>query len=129
MSLVEHARTELKACGQYDEDAEFAEALIKAVEAFASYGHSGGSAGVGVHMLHDLLQFKPLSPLTNDPDEWLHIEEDLAGDAITWQNRRQPDAFSTDGGKTYYCLDDPENWIDGRQKPRDEWKTHISKSK
>lgn len=46
MSLVEHARRELELCGQYAEDPEYSESLIRAVEAFTSFGHSGGSAAV-----------------------------------------------------------------------------------
>ena len=36
MSLAEHARRELDLCGQYAEDPEYSESIIKAVEAFAS---------------------------------------------------------------------------------------------
>ena len=104
MSLVEHARRELRLCGQTAEDPEYAESIVKAVESFASYGHSGGSAMVGIEQLHTLLKFGTLSPLTADPAEWLDRSE--MSSAPLWQSSRNPGAFSEDGGKTYYLLDD-----------------------
>jgi hypothetical protein len=91
-------------CGQYAEDPEYSESIIKAVEAFASYGHSGGSAMVAREQLHALLGFKPLSPLTSDPAEWEDRSE-ISGTPL-WQNKRDPAMFSTDGGKTHYSLDE-----------------------
>lgn len=95
MSLVDHAKRELALAGNDD---EFNNCIIKAVDAFASYGHSGGSASVGIHILHDLLQFKNLTPLTDNPVEWNEV-----GTGI-WQSNRNSEAFSKDGGKTYYLL-------------------------
>lgn len=103
MSLAEHARRELELCGQYAEDPAYSESIIKAVEAFASYGHSGSSAMVAREQLHALLGFKPLSPLTSDPAEWFDHGE-CSGTPL-WQNRRDSAVFSTDGGKTWYTLD------------------------
>lgn len=106
MSLVEHAKCELALAGN---DEDFNNSIIKAVEAFSEYGHSGGSASVAIPMLYDLLQFKNLTPLTNDPNEWNHIEEAVAGvSGGTWQSRRNPAAFSDDGGKTYYILSEQD---------------------
>lgn len=109
-NLVTHARAELERIGQFKEDPEFAESIVGAVAAFAAYGHSGGSAGAGIAMLHELLQFKPLGPLTDDPDEWQHVgaqePRTPTGTGEVWQSRRRSDAFSEDGGKTYYLVDD-----------------------
>ena len=99
MSLAEHARRELVLSGQYAEDPAYSESIIKAVEAFASYGHSGGSAGIAREQLHALLAYKTLSPLTSDPAEWIDQSE-VSGSPL-WQNRRDPSVFSTDGGKTW----------------------------
>jgi len=104
VSLVEHARRELELCGQYAEDPAYSESIIKAVEAFASYGHSGGSAMIAREQLYALLRFKTLSPLTSDPGEW-EDRSAISGTPL-WQNRRGPAAFSTDGGRTWYTLDD-----------------------
>ena len=103
MSLAEHARRELELCGQYAEDPEYSESIIKAVEAFASYGHSGGSAMIAREQFHALLAFKTLSPLTSDPAEWTDQSE--SSGYPLWQNKRDPAVFSADGGKTWYSLD------------------------
>lgn len=41
-------------------------------------------------------------PITDDPDEWELYHEDLLGG--TWQNKNDLDAFSRDGGATYYLI-------------------------
>ncbi len=101
-NLVEHAKRELDLIG--DDGDGFNQAIIAAVRGFSSYGHSGGSAAVGVSMVTELLQFHNLSPLTNNPKEWFYHTEDVAGPGGVWQNARRGEAFSTDGGKTYYLL-------------------------
>ncbi len=96
MSLAEHARQELGRAGWFDgDDRQSGEAILAAVEAFARGGWSGGSAPYGVAIVTALLQYKPLSPLTDDPAEWIDHGDKL------WQSSRRPDAFSEDGGKTY----------------------------
>ena len=97
--LVTHAKRELALAGN---DEDFNQTLIEAVRAFASYGHSGGSASVAIPMLNDLLQFKNLTPLTSDPNEWNNVSD--ASGYEMWQSQRNSEAFSTDGGKTYYLL-------------------------
>lgn len=100
-NLVAHARFELKAIG---EEPEVIEGYLKVVQAFADMRHSGGSAMVAVPIITDLLSFKNLSPLTSDPTEWVDVGYD---GHVLWQNNRRCDAFSKDGGKTYYLLDSP----------------------
>ena len=49
-----------------------------------------------------LMRYEPLTPLTDDPAEWwLHAGDGTAGHPDLWQSRRDPAAFSNDGGKTY----------------------------
>jgi hypothetical protein len=68
-------------------------------------GHSGGSASVAIPTINALLQFKNLRPLTNDPKEWVHHGEEIWGEkGGIWQNERNAEAFSKDGGKTYYLI-------------------------
>lgn len=109
-NLVQHARRELELCGQTAEDPAFSESIIRAVEGFASYpGHSGGSASVARDMLHALLAFQALSPLTDDPAEWTDRSE-MSG-SLWWQNVRDSRAMSHDGGKTYWLVDDESKAI------------------
>lgn len=98
-NLVNHAARELELAG-VEEDVR--PIIIKAIEAFASYGHSGGSASVVIPMIGDLLQFRNLAPLTNNSYEWNDVS-DFSGTPV-WQNNRNSEAFSEDGGKTYYLL-------------------------
>ncbi len=100
-NLVDHARRELELIR---EGPEFIEGYLKVIEAFAEVGHSGGSAAVAIPVINELLQFKNLSPLTDDPDEWMKIS-----DEDCWQCRRNPEAFSNDSGKTYYLLSEGGN--------------------
>lgn len=106
-NLVDHAKRELALAGNDD---DFNQSIIKAVEAFSSFGHSGGSASVAIPMLNDLLNFRNLTPLTDDPDEWNHVSEDVWGEAGgVWQNQRNSEAFSNDGGTTYYLLSESKD--------------------
>lgn len=101
MSLVEHARRELELLG---EDEWMKEGMLKTIAAFAEMGHSGGSASIAIPMLNDLLQHKNLTPLTNDPAEWIDQSSLTADGNHLWQSNRNYEAFSLDGGKTYYLL-------------------------
>lgn len=115
-NLVDHARRELELIG---EDRETIDGYLKVVQAFADMGHSGGSASVAIPVLNELLQFKNLRALTNDPAEWMYHGPDM-GDV--WQNIRNGEAFSNDGGKTYYLLS--EGGHDGNRKPLHESEDH-----
>jgi hypothetical protein len=110
-NLVSHARYELELIG---EDPEFIKSYLVVIQAFADQGHSGGSASVAIPTINALLQFQPLSPLTDDPSEWNHVSEEVWGaEGGIWQSRRNFEAFSNDEGKSYYLLSesgiDPKN--------------------
>lgn len=101
-NLYRHAKRELERIG---EDPEFIEAYLDIITKFAIQGHSGGSASVFIPTLNKLLNFKPLTPLTNDPEEWMCISgATSAHPGGLWQNRRDSEAFSENGGNTYYLI-------------------------
>ena len=103
-NLVTHARRELELIG---EDPEFVAGYLEVISAFAKMGHSGGSASVAIPVINSLLQYKNLSPLTDNPDEWMHLtEEEWPDPEACWQNIRNSECFSRDGGKTYTSLKD-----------------------
>jgi len=110
-NLVSHAEFELRRAGLFDKDSDYggmiAEGIMKIVQVFSDEGHSGCSASMTVSILENLLRFKPLTPLTSDPEEWMEIGEDMRFEKLVpvWQNRRQSSCFSNDGGKTYYDID------------------------
>lgn len=121
-NLVVYARRELELIG---EDEDVIEWYLTVIQAFSDHGHSGESAFVTTNVIHDLLRYKPLSSLTNDPDEWQFITEDVWGIADgVWQSRRDGEAFSNDGGKTYYLLSEG-----GNDKNREPLHTSITKEK
>lgn len=101
-NLVIHATREMKLLGVED---DVQEAVLKIVRIFADMGHSGSSAMFVIPMINDLLSFRNLSDLTNDPKEWMHISEEQWGSpGGIWQSMRNSEAFSNDSGNTYYLL-------------------------
>jgi hypothetical protein len=104
-NLVDHARYELTKAGLLAKDSDYdgmlGEAALELVEKFANQGHSGTSAHMTIDIVSRLMRYEPLTPLTDDPAEWMHVSDDMAGRPDLWQSRREPSAFSNDGGKTY----------------------------
>lgn len=101
-NLYKHAKRELELLG---EESAVVEGYLEMIKIFAKMGHSGASAFIFIHTLSDLMQFKNLTELTDDPDEWIHVGEEVWGKAPgIWQSSRNSEAFSNDGGKTYYLL-------------------------
>lgn len=119
-NFVTHARRELTALG---EDQETIAGYLKVMQAYSEMGHSGGSHSVAVSVIYELLQFNNLTPLTNNPEEWFYHGEDVWGsEGGVWQNIRNGEAFSHDGGKTYYLLSEGGN--DRNRKPLHEAKQY-----
>lgn len=110
-NLVQHAKRELKATG---EGPDIVKPTLEIISIFSQMGHSDMSAAIYIQMLDQLLNFKNLTPLTNDPEEWVHHGEDVwDSEGGFWQNRRNGEAFSNDGGETYYLLSEGR---DGRDE-------------
>lgn len=110
-NLVEHAKAELKRAGyapDMEDDMErvIYQSTIKIVEAFSQCGHSGMSAMIHTDMIRRLLSFEPLGTITNDPDEWMEISEEMMGEPGVYQNRRDGRMFSEDAGLTYHNVDE-----------------------
>lgn len=101
-NLVDHARRELAVLG---EEPHTVEGYINVIRAFADMGHSGGSAMVAIPVIGKLLRFENLTPLTDDPDDWVEVGCGM------WQNRRCGRMFSQDGGVSYTDVDDPNKVV------------------
>lgn len=97
VSLVEHARRELVLIG---EDPDVMEALVGVIARFAALVDSGAALFMLVPRLTDLLNFRNLAPLTDDPAEWSNRSAE-SGYPL-WQSVRNPAVFSEDGGHTHY---------------------------
>lgn len=126
MGLVDHARRELELAGQTAEDPAYAAALVASVAAFASYGHSGGSAAVAIEQLNTLLRRRTLTPLTTDPDEWVDRSHENGGEPL-WQNLRDSAAMSRDGGQNWYYVDERGEPADGGA-PGNTLRGHIQRA-
>jgi hypothetical protein len=99
--LVNHAERELNILG---EDPETIKGYLKVIQAFSDMGHSGASASIAIPTINELLNFKNLCSLTDDPDEWIQVKGEEEDEPGVWQSKRNPEAFSPDGGKNYYLL-------------------------
>lgn len=95
--LVEHAKRELELL---DTENWFSDMLQACVYAFDNSGHGANSRQFSLPVLMELLSGNPLSPLTDDPNEWIKTSDEV------WQNIRQSAAVSEDGGKTYILLNE-----------------------
>ena len=84
--LLEHAKSELKIAGYdidtpdkeiFETDEDYANACAKnaykMLEVFANEGHSGFSAQATLQLFNRLAEWKNLTPLTNNPDEWQDV--------------------------------------------------------
>ena len=114
MSLKEHAENEMRLAGLYDSDSDYGgmipEAVMALVQAHREQGHSGGSHWLTLEIFNKVINYKTLTPINSDPNTWMEV-----GTGV-WQSNRSPGFFSTDGGKTFYDLDDPEkkNWPENK---------------
>lgn len=108
--FVTWAERELHYAGLFDKDADYggmlAEQVLKLCKTFSNGGHSGFTAYATLEIFTQLATWRALTPLTDSSNEWMHIEESMAGNATTWQSLRQPSCFSTDGGRTFYNIDE-----------------------
>ena len=82
----------------------------KICKLFCSQGHSGMSAEFVIELVYKLLKGETLSPLTNNPEEWLDVSY-YSGEQM-YQSKRKFSCFSDDNLETYYDIDEDcnRNW-------------------
>jgi hypothetical protein len=111
--LVTHAISELNRAGLFDADSDYegmlGEAALDIVRVFAAQGHSGYSAALTISIVSKLMRYDILTPLTFEEDEWNDVSISFGGPM--WQNRRRSTTFSTDGGLTYYDIEDENRTV------------------
>jgi len=103
MNLLDKAKYELDLIGLKEDGDEFdvrmREHLLKMVEVFCLEGHSGASASYAIHTLENLLNHKPLSPLTGEDEEWDDVSK-MSGYEL-YQNKRYSAVFKEGDGEAY----------------------------
>lgn len=123
--LVVHAQCELTLAGLFDEDSDYGgnvgEVVLDLVKTISGRGLSGSGHCMVMEIFNQVGNFKTLTLISDDPDEWMRVNPYDEEEGL-WQNRRQSSVFSTDGGKTYYDIDEP--WI-GSEQPVHKSKDHA----
>lgn len=109
-NLTDYAQKELERAGLFDKDSDYGgmlgEAVLALIELFAKQDHSGFSAGLTRELFNKLSSFKPLTEITDDPDEWISVTDCGDKNKPIWQSSRSPSLFSNDEGKTYWDIDE-----------------------
>lgn len=114
MSIMSHAKREMKIAGLFDVDSDYGgmtgHAVMRAVEVWSKEGHSGYSHALALRVFSKVVNLERLSPLTSWPEEWIEV-----CDGELWQSARESEAFSFDGGKTYYLLSETQDIVGCRK--------------
>lgn len=99
MDLLEFAEQELDRYFEKDDnyDQAMRKNVMDVIELLASQGHSGFTGPLVMRFIERLWNYKPLSPLTGEDDEWLEKDPETG----TRQNRRCPEVFQNSNGKVY----------------------------
>jgi len=101
-NLAKFAEDELRRAGQFDNSGDFyggmmGPAVLKLVETFSAEGHSGMSASIARQLFHKLSDWKPLTPLTGEENEWNDVGNNML------QNARCSAVFkNVSTGKAYF---------------------------
>ncbi len=75
-NLLKHAKSELEFAGYFNGDGinkAMAEDILQLIEVFSEQGHSGFSASHALSIFKLLADFKPISPLSGNDDEWTEV--------------------------------------------------------
>ena len=99
-NLLSYAEDELNRIGMTEDspdemNVEMRKHIVHMVKEFSDEGHTGFSGRYALNILTKLLEFKPLTPLTGEDDEW-----NLVGDGH-WQNKRCSSVFKGVDGSCY----------------------------
>jgi hypothetical protein len=106
-NVQNHLDRELDILRKYNEKPvilEFEKPIREIVDIFSKQGHSGFSATyyskILTNALTNILDFKALSPLTGEDDEWSDISREMSREKL-FQNVRNTAVFKEDG-KSHY---------------------------
>ena len=111
-NILDHAKDELNRIGMTEDSPDEMNVMMRKhilhmMNEFAEEGHSGFSASYAISILTKLMDFKPLSPLTDEDDEWNDVSN--YGESPSWQNKRRSSVFKNADG-TCYDIDGKVFW-------------------
>lgn len=105
--MYKHAYNELKLSGLLEEDSDYNGSLgkeaLNIVKMIANAGHSGVSLNELIYLLSRLTQFKPLTNLEGNSDEWNNVFATETDGVSLLQNKRCPSVFKNPN--TNECFD------------------------
>ena len=108
MSLYEFAKSELSKL-EIDTDDKMQpiihDCILESIEAFSKPDHSGTSAAYTADLLLRLLNWKPITSLTGNDDEWNDIRS-YGEPSTSWQNKRCSSVFKDEDGTAWYLASD-----------------------
>lgn len=104
--LIAHAYRELDLAHLFDDGMDLGACVLKMIEILARHKITDPTMrDLALKTFWDLAHERPLTGLTNTPEEWQDISHQ-AGRSL-WRNIRDKDAFSEDGGHTFYRIETP----------------------
>jgi hypothetical protein len=121
--LVEHARRELERAQM---DPKVKEDYLKILRLVSRINRSGIPPVFNITTLFRLLHRQNLTPLTDAPEEWMLVRPDI-WEIEQWQNCRNDDAWSYDGGKTYWLMSESFRRNGKRKLHKKKYKTVRAK--
>lgn len=124
-NLVKWAEEELARLVKDDNDGtqkEINKDILQIVETFSEQGHSGLSAAYTLGIIKRLLDWKPVTALTGEEDEWCPVESWDNGEN-SQQNKRCPAVFrkNFDNTTAFYLYgkvfsdDEGKTWFTSRE--------------
>jgi len=127
MNLLSYAENELDRIGMLegdDIDGVMRKHLLHMVEEFSKEGHSGFSASYALKCLTKLLNFKPLSPLTGEDDEWRDLSD--IHQSPMFQNKRYFSVFKNGKDAAAYNIDGKVYWSWAKDESGREFKSFYT---
>ena len=94
------------------------------MQEFANEGHSGFSAQYAIGILTKLLDFKPLSPLTGEDDEWHEVSK--RSGYPHFQNKRCSSVFKDGKNGEAYDIDGKVFWEWVRDEDGNPYKSYYT---
>lgn len=116
--------------------AKINENILSLVKEFANQEHSGFTAQYVLNVFSRIISKKPLTPLTEEADEWAVIDYDEENKIVTYSNKRLPSlykylytstgevdykytegyVFSHDGGHSWYTVNELPKFLNSEIK-------------